>query len=254
MASSWCTWINDMQTIGKTLLLFVFLPALLGLGGCGDKQQAAADGGNGSDSTASLPKPEITGGSVTGMPDRPGPGQIGAPDTASPDTPVASDDSLVEPAVDDDMLDDGTLPDATEPPSPGTGAIPQDALPAGEPTAQDALAVVREYYGAIDSHNYARAYSLWSDGGRSSGKTLQQFADGFADTASVAVALEAPSRIDAAAGSRYIEVPVTLTATRRDGSVRRYAGTYTLRRAVVDGATAEQRAWRIASSDIDESD
>ena len=29
--------------------------------------------------------------------------------------------------------------------------------------------------------------------------------------------------------------------TRSDGSVHRYAGAYTLRRAVVDGATAEQR-------------
>ena len=250
-----------MQMIGKSLLLFVFLAALLGLAACGDRQQAAADGGNGSDSTARLPKPEVTGGSVTGMPDRPGPGQIGAPDTASPDTPVASDDALGEPTLDDGTLDDGSLddgtlddsslddgspPDAIQPPAPGAGA--------GEPTPQDAVAVVREYYGAIDSHTYARAYSWWSDGGRSSGKTLQQFADGFADTANVAVTLDAPSRIDAAAGSRYIEVPVTLTATRRDGSVRRYAGTYTLRRAVVDGATADQRAWRIASADLSEVD
>ena len=59
-----------------------------------------------------------------------------------------------------------------------------------------------------------------------------------------------PGRLDAAAGSRYVEVPVTVEAAQRDGSVRRYAGSYTLRRAVVDGATAEQRAWRIASANL----
>jgi len=45
-------------------------------------------------------------------------------------------------------------------------------------------------------------------------------------------------------------VPVTLDATQRDGSTHHYAGSFTLRRAVVDGATDEQRAWRIASASL----
>ena len=53
-------------------------------------------------------------------------------------------------------------------------------------------------------------------------------------------------------GSRYIEVPVSVEATSRDGKVRRFVGAYTLRRSVVDGATPEQRAWRIASADLRE--
>ena len=61
-----------------------------------------------------------------------------------------------------------------------------------------------------------------------------------------------PINADAGAGQRYIQVPVALTATRVDGSVHRYAGTYTLHRTVVDGATDEQRAWRIASADLRE--
>jgi hypothetical protein len=64
--------------------------------------------------------------------------------------------------------------------------------------------------------------------------------------------VSAPGAIDAAAGSRFITIPVAITATRSDGSVHRFDGTYTLRRAVVDGATAEQRAWRIASADLRE--
>jgi hypothetical protein len=108
--------------------------------------------------------------------------------------------------------------------------------------------VLREYYRAIDSLDYAHAWSLWSDGGHSSGQTIQQFADGFANMARVTVDTGAPGNIEAAAGSRYIQVPVTIQATTRDGGTQRYTGTYTLRRAVVDGASPEQRAWRIASA------
>jgi hypothetical protein len=135
------------------------------------------------------------------------------------------------------------LPDAAQP--------PQIQLPA-EPTPADAVAVIDAYYAAIAANQYPRAYALWSGGGQASGQTAQQFAAGFADTASVSVDVGAPGRVDAAAGSRYIEVPVAVTATRRDGSLHRYAGAYTLRRAVVDGATDEQRAWRLASADLRE--
>ena len=61
-----------------------------------------------------------------------------------------------------------------------------------------------------------------------------------------------PGRIEGAAGSRYVTVPVTIQASHQDGSNHRYAGTYTLRRAVVDGASEEQRAWRIESADLRE--
>jgi hypothetical protein len=56
--------------------------------------------------------------------------------------------------------------------------------------------------------------------------------------------------MDAAAGSRYVRVPVTVTRTLRDGGTVRSNGMVTLRRSVVDGATPEQRAWRIASADL----
>jgi hypothetical protein len=238
-----------MRMIGKTLLL----SGVLGLAACADKDNATSGNSDHGDSATTLPKPEVTGGSVTGMPDKPGPGQIGLPDpdAVPPDTPFASDgEPVVLPP------DDGTSPDALEPPSPGAaGTLPDDLpLPPGEPTPQDAVAVMRDYYASIDAHDYAHAYVLWSDGGRSSGKTAQQFADGFADTANVSVRLDPPGRIDAAAGSRYIKVPVTITASQRDGSAKRYVGTYTLRRAVVDGATTEQRAWRIASAELSEVD
>ena len=56
--------------------------------------------------------------------------------------------------------------------------------------------------------------------------------------------------IEGAAGSRYVEIPVRIAATLRDGSRESFSGHYVLRRSVVDGATAEQRAWRIYSAAI----
>ena len=91
-----------------------------------------------------------------------------------------------------------------------------------------------------------------SDGGRASGQTPEQFAAGFAQTSTVMVDIGAPGPIDAAAGSRYIEVPVSLRAQQADGSIRRYEGRYVLRAAVVDGASQAQRAWHIASADLRE--
>jgi hypothetical protein len=221
--------------------------ALLAACGPGDRAASAAQAGG--EAEAPLPKPEAGSGSITGMPDRPGPGPVGGSvadtgvDTgtdADADAGIPPGDAVVVPP------DDGTLP---EPPADETQPAPP--MPA-EPTPADAAAVVDAYYAAIAANQYPRAYALWSGGGQASGQTAQQFAGGFADTASVSVDVGTPGRVDAAAGSRYVEIPVTVTATRRDGSVHRYAGAYTLRRAVVDGATAEQRAWRIASADLRE--
>ena len=203
----------------------LLLAALL-LAACGkdDTKKTAADGG----SVEQLPTPAGTSGGVTGMPARPGPGPVGPPVAEQPEMPV-------------DENGNPLLPESPE----GTGAT--------EPTPEDALAVIRDYYGAINSGDFGRAHALWSDGGRASGQSPQQFAAGFADTTGVSVEMQAAGAIEAGAGSRSIEVPVTITATHRDGSQHRYTGKYVLRRAVVDGATPEQRAWRIASAELGES-
>ncbi len=216
------------------------------LAACGPGDRDAATTRPGGEAEAPLPKPEAGTGPVTGMPDAPGPGHVGAP-VAETDATLPPGDGSDAEAV---MPPDGTLP------APPEGAAPAQAQPQsqapGEPTAAEAAAVVQAYYAAIAARQYPRAYALWSGGGQASGQSAQQFAGGFADTASVSVEVGAPGRVDAAAGSRYVEIPVSVVATRRDGSVHRYAGAYTLRRAVVDGATDEQRAWRIASADLRE--
>lgn len=224
--------------------LSVLSPALLALvlTACGGDKAAGAAGG---DSAEALPAPAGAKGSVTGMPDKPGPGQVG------PHEPMTPGDAVVLDEQGNPILPDGTAP--TDPTATPADAGPVDpAAATAEPTAQDAVAVVRDYYAAINRRDFAHAYALWSDGGRASGQDAQQFANGFTDTTGVSVEILAPGEVDAAAGSRYIEVPVAITATRADGSQHKFVGAYTLRRAVVDGATADQRAWRIGTADIRE--
>jgi len=137
-------------------------------------------------------------------------------------------------------------------PRPGSGQTPAatDTPPPRPESADGAASVVRAYYRAIDERRYSDAYRLWESDGAASGKSLEAFRDGFRGTASVAVVVGTPGRIDGAAGSRYIEIPVRITAVTTDGAHQALAGAYTLRRSVVDGATSEQRAWRIHSATI----
>ena len=141
----------------------------------------------------------------------------------------------------------------------GTNGAPRPGAPAKHETPGDgeigadqaaALQVVRSYYDAIRERRYRDAYELWTSNGAASGKSLEEFQAGFSNTAAVEVSVANPGPMGAAAGSRYLDVPVRINARLRDGTLQEFSGTYTLRRSVVDGATAEQRAWRIYSAKI----
>lgn len=110
--------------------------------------------------------------------------------------------------------------------------------------------MVRRYYAAINARDYRTAYAQWSDDGRASKQTYEQFAAGFAQTQAVTPEVGPPGGIEGATGSRYVEVPISLRATTRDGQVQQFAGSYTLRKTVVDGASAEQRRWHLYSAKL----
>jgi hypothetical protein len=112
--------------------------------------------------------------------------------------------------------------------------------------------VVRDYYAAIAARNYAAAYALWGQNGGASGQTLQEFARGFANTARVRASISDSVSLGAAAGSQYATVPVTVDAQLRSGRAQHFTGTYTIRRAMVDGATPEQRRWHIYKAELRE--
>jgi len=144
---------------------------------------------------------------------------------------------------------------APPPPQPRTEGTPPSAdttTPAPDPS-DGAADIVRAYYRAINERRYEDAYRLWVSEGAASGKSLEVFRSGFANTASVEVVLGTPGSIGAAAGSRYIEIPVQIHAVTAEGGQQAFVGAYTLRRSVVDGATPEQRAWRIYSAKIRQS-
>jgi len=250
-----------LKSSPRLLLPRLRLPWLLCLSlllcACGPDGDRVARDETGNPTSEGLPHPAGATGSITGMPDEPGPGQpiadidgatdplVGVDGLPLPPEAIGPDGLPLPPGMTGETATDGV----TDVPAAGDAAPP---VAVAEPGGDAAIAVVRTYYEAINASDFDRAHALWSDGGNASGQTAEQFARGFADTAGVVAQIEAPGRIEGAAGSRFIEVPVAVEARTRDGGVRRFVGAYTLRRSVVDGASPEQRQWRIASADIRE--
>jgi hypothetical protein len=88
--------------------------------------------------------------------------------------------------------------------------------------------VIRSYYNAINAKQYVRAYSYWESGADSSElPPFPEFADGYADTESVALVVGQIGG-DVGAGQLYYSGPVLLTATMTDGSTQRFVGCYSL--------------------------
>lgn len=138
---------------------------------------------------------------------------------------------------------------------PGVSAPPPTGTPApyavSEPGADVAAQVLRDYFAAIADRRYADAWKLWGGQGQASGMTQAAFAASFARYADYRAAIGAPGRIDTGAGQRYVQIPVRVTGKLRDGTPVSLAGPVTLHRTGdIDGATAEQRAWRISDSGL----
>ncbi|WP_062297554.1 hypothetical protein [Nostoc piscinale] len=116
---------------------------------------------------------------------------------------------------------------------------------------QQAVQVIHDYYDAIARQDYKQAYLAWDGDGAASKQSYEEFQQGFANTASVAEEVGKPGSIEGAAGSLYIEIPVTVTAVTTNGTPQRFHGSYVLRRVNnVPGSTQKQRQWHIYSAKI----
>ena len=104
--------------------------------------------------------------------------------------------------------------------SPATAGQPYENL--NSPV--DTLA---SYFNAVNRREYRRAYGYWE----TPPGALQDFARGYAETASVQLIVEPPTVIEGAAGSLYVKIPAALVARQRDGSQRIFAGCYVARKA-----------------------
>lgn len=153
----------------------------------------------------------------------------------------------------------GPVPSATSvaapAPSPRSSPTPPVASAVDDPdeeTAEAARAVVQRYYALLARGDYAAARALWRRGSEGSGRDAQAFARSFVRYASYGARVGAPGPVDAGAGQRYVTVPVTVRGTLKDTGVPfTQAGQVTLHRTGdIDGATAEQRSWRIEKIEL----
>ncbi|MHB2264912.1 DUF1176 domain-containing protein [Aliihoeflea sp. PC F10.4] len=85
--------------------------------------------------------------------------------------------------------------------------------------------LVRSLYNAIERKEFARAWSYFAEPPADS---VEDYASGFADTASVEVLVGGASE-EGAAGSVYYQLPVVIRSVAENGDQTVYAGCYTLR-------------------------
>lgn len=118
----------------------------------------------------------------------------------------------------------------TPPSAPGTAPATPSPVPSPtrQPAERDAAMIVSAYFSAIDAHDYKAAWDL---GGRNLSPSYAAFVRGFATTEQDIV------RFTDVSGST---VTLTLSAVQTDGSVTRYAGTYTVSGGVIVSANVRQ--------------
>ena len=142
-----------------------------------------------------------------------------------------------------------------EPRAPGEpGGLPDDRTPVSEAPfaetgAQGGANVVQSYFALLESGRYGEARRLRSDG---EGTNDAGFAARFRVYREIHAQIGAPGRIEGAAGSLFVDVPVQVYGRLADGEPFSRRGTITLRRVNdVPGSTPEQRRWHIYRSDVD---
>jgi len=113
----------------------------------------------------------------------------------------------------------------------GLAASPIGAFAQDAPYVDDrssASAIVRSLYNAVNRKEYARAWSYYGD--QKPAKSLQDFAKGYKDTASIKLAF-GRAESEGAAGSIFYTLPVAIEALAADGSSKVFGGCYTARLA-----------------------
>jgi hypothetical protein len=138
------------------------------------------------------------------------------------------------------------------PPEPGEpGGLPDDRTPVSEGpftpgSAQGAANVVQIYFALLEAGKHAEAFELRQRGS----VDARTFTSGFEKYREYHARIGAPGRIESAAESLFVELPVQIYGRLADGTEFNKAGQVRLKRADdIDGATADQLAWRITSSE-----
>lgn len=125
-----------------------------------------------------------------------------------------------------------------------------DNIVFNQPT--DPASLIGSYYNAVHLRDYGRAYSYWETPPQ--GRSLQQFANGFSDTASASVLVELPIVSGAAAGNLFASLPVVISAQHTDGTLHTYTGCFIVHKTNVPVGNALQPDpnWYIRSGILQE--
>ena len=132
-------------------------------------------------------------------------------------------------------------------PAPNKAASPPavPAIPDSDKTPAAAKKVVEAYFAALSERRYADAYRIFPG----SGMSATEFAASYAKYRTFKAAVGVPGDTESGAGSIYIEIPVVVTGTLKEGGTFRMEGPVALRRVNdVDGATPAQLRWHIFSN------
>ena len=134
---------------------------------------------------------------------------------------------------------------ASTPSSPAENVVAVPTFDQRSPEA--AVAVLKDYFRLMGERKFVEAHKLWTGDALSDGA----FADGFSRFRTYRGDIGEPGRVEGAAGSLFVEIPVTVTGTLTGGEDFRQTGSFTLRRVNdVPGATPEQLQWRIYRTEL----
>lgn len=151
-----------------------------------------------------------------------------------------------------EVLPEGLVPPTPTPEAPIAVLASSTVSPTVSPIAEidqsyddrgDPVRLLASYCNAINRKEYRRAWGYWESPPNPS---YEHFVQGYAETASVFLAVSPPTRLEGAAGSLYARVPTLLIATHNDGSQHAFVGCYVARRPNLDieGASAN-RGWSL---------
>lgn len=107
--------------------------------------------------------------------------------------------------------------------------------------------LLASYYNAINRQDYQRAYAYWE----APPSSYDDFVNGFADTTSIQLIVQPPTRYDGAAGSLYAAIPTVLIAQHTDSTQLTYAGCFVTRKPNLSPPDLPQKdVWHLYSTDI----
>ena len=141
--------------------------------------------------------------------------------------------------------------------TPGTTSQQQAVQPADTvhidlgdgTTPQDAVALIRAYYQAINRNRFQDAYEMWEGKGAASGKSYITFLNEHAQPVRFDASPGPPGAVVVSGTTQMITVPVQIAATLTQ-KTDRYGGTITLRRSMERSAAADLRRWHIYKTDL----